>query len=240
VGTGLGEIYRLEGHKLQAVEPPPGLTVSGVFCVRDMADGGLWLANRSFVGRRTTNGWQRIEHHRYTVARRGRHGSSPRRVVGLRQRTLAPLSRGRNDHGVGTPLIDQPREIFEDRQGRLWLVSSTAGLTIIQPDGSLTQLRATNGLTHNSALMVLQDREDLPGCSSVGGLQRLRERDFKTLSTEEGLPDRIVKTVTTAGNGNMLLGTHGGCGAPADNAAVPARVCQRRSAVALRSERVLR
>ena len=55
-----GALYSVKDYKIHPEPAPAGLTPSGVFCLADAKDGGIWLANRGFVGRLTNHGWQRL------------------------------------------------------------------------------------------------------------------------------------------------------------------------------------
>src|ERR1700677_462219 len=60
VGGPEGNLYSVKDYKIEQEPAPEGLTPSGVFCLQDAEDGGVWLANRGFVGRLTDHGWQRF------------------------------------------------------------------------------------------------------------------------------------------------------------------------------------
>ena len=110
------------------------------------------------------------------------------------------------------PGIDQPRDMMEDRSGKIWLASVAGGLTRFAPGSrKLTSVTATNGLVHNTTWCVMEDREgNIWAGSSSGGLSRLRSRQFITISKENGLPDQIVRTVSQEASGMIVAGTHGG------------------------------
>jgi len=211
VGGTLGQVYHLDRKQLQAVAPPPGLTASGVFCVRDKVDGGLWLANRGFIERRTKSGWERMTADTNipsAVVAGAAHGGGLW-VYGdgrlRRYRTGSPAQ------AVTVPRVEQPRQIMEDSQGRVWIASNSSGLVCLNPDGTVQYLNATNGLTHNSVWGIIEDREgNFWLGSSVGGLQCFRDRFFKSIGVDDGLPDRIVRTIAATGPASVLVGTHGG------------------------------
>jgi ligand-binding sensor domain-containing protein len=60
LGTFDGRVFAIKDSQVQSIEQPEGLYRSGVFCIRDCHDGGIWLANRSFVGRWTGQHWKRV------------------------------------------------------------------------------------------------------------------------------------------------------------------------------------
>lgn len=211
LGTYDGRLFNIENDQLKPAPTPTNLTASGVFCVTDEKDGSLWLANRSFIGRLTSQGWQRVESEGAvtSVVAAPAHGGgmwvySPGRLRRYRDGEI-PLDAPR------APPIDQPREVFEDQSGKVWIASNSGGLIRLGMDGTILGITATNRLAHNSTRCLIEDKEgNLWAGTSSGGLHRLRERQFVSVDYNSGLPDRIVRTVTEESPGRILVGTHGG------------------------------
>lgn len=215
VGTYTGELLQVVGTELRvagdAAAPAVTLQKSGVFCVMDRRDGGLWLANRAYIGRWRGQRWESL----------GPEVAAPTALVagaarggGLWVYCAGKLQRFRAGQTVETfpvVVVDQPRELVEDRQGHIWIASNSGGLTRLDLNGPTLVINATNGLAHNSSRCLMEDSEgNLWLGSSAGGLCRLRERHFETISVEQGLPDRLVRTVTEEAPGRIVVGTHGG------------------------------
>lgn len=220
MGTFDGRLFNVVEDRLQRVETPPGVTVSEMFCYVDVQDGGLWLANRGFIGRRTPQGWRRVG----PPTELGPLVAGPARGGGLWVFSPMRLQRFREGESpltLPTPAIDEPRQLLEDSLGRVWIASNKGGLIRLGLDGSVLAISATNQLAHNSARCLFEDMEgNLWAGTSSGGLIRLRSRQFVTLDYEAGLPDRIVRTVTEETPGRILVGTHGGGTARIENGKV--------------------
>jgi PAS domain S-box-containing protein len=213
-GTFLGEVYAVKDSQVQAIEQPEGLARSGVFCMRDTQDGGLWLANRGFIGRRDGQNWKRF----------GPPGTEPFRMLAAPARdggiwVLTPgrLRRFRADGTITTmpaPEVPDLRQMMADSSGGLWVASTSQGVTRLMPHGSswdVQTLTASNGLAQNSIWSLLQDKEgNVWVGSSSGGLHRLSPRQFVNIGQAQGLPDNLVKTVVEMSPGHILAGTHGG------------------------------
>ena len=85
------------------------------------------------------------------------------------------------------------------------------GAVGVRPGIEQMAISATNGLAHRSVRYVFEDAENnLWIGTTSSGLYRLRQRRFLNIGMEEGLPDRIVRTLTEEGPGRILAGTHGG------------------------------
>jgi PAS domain S-box-containing protein len=211
LGTFDGRLFTIQQDKMVAVPLPAGITPSGMFCAADRLDGGIWLANRGFVGRWTPAGWQRLGP---PATLRNALLATPARQGGLWTYTPGHVTRywadGRQQE-FPAPNIEQPRVLMEDQSGALWLGSTSRGYLRFQPNGPvLATVTETNGLIHNTAWSILQDVEGnfwLGG--SCNGLSRLRPRIFQTIGVENGLPCQIVSTVAEAAPDHLIVGTHG-------------------------------
>jgi len=208
-GTG-GQLYEVVGDHVEKRPAPPGVTNSGVFCISD-TDGGIWLANRGFIGQLTTNGW----------IRSGRAETIPQSLLAAPAQAggiwvyipgeLRHYRADRKLESVVAPHLDQPRELLEDQSGTIWIASISSGLTLIHPGGKLSAITATNGLAYNAIRCLAEDREgNIWAGGSHNGLNRLKPRRFTTFGRAEGLPDSIVRTVVETSPGQITVGTYGG------------------------------
>ena len=211
LGTHTGRVFEYRDGELRELAPPAGMTKSGVFICTDAKDETLWVANRGFIGRWSRGAWERVGP---PAPNADSLVAAPARDGGLWVYEGDRLYHYR----VGQPtltrtvvVVDQPRQILEDRRGRIWIVSNSAGLTRLNTDGPAVFISAKNGLADNTGWCLAEDSEgDLWFGTSNGGLHRLRERLFQQLGYPEGLPNSIVRSVTEAGPGRILVGTHGG------------------------------
>ncbi len=214
-GSFSGELLQRNGNELRPVSgskaPPAPLEKSGVFCIADKVDGSLWVANRGFIGHWNGSVWEKLGPPRTEpsslVAGAARGGG----IWVYRPKLLERYRVGKPMESYPVPTVDQPRELLEDGEDRVWAASNSSGLVRLGKDGSLLGISATNGLVHNSSRCLMRDSEgDLWLGSSAGGVTRLRELHFRTISYEAGLPDRLVRTVAEESPGRILVGTHGG------------------------------
>jgi ligand-binding sensor domain-containing protein len=123
IGTLDGRLFQYQAQALKPVTPPPGVTLSGMFCLTDESDGGIWLVNRGFIGRWTGEAWKKIGPAQMvsnSVVATVAHGGgvwvySPGAITRYRD-GAPPVVRSRT-------FIDQPRHMLEDRSGALWICS---------------------------------------------------------------------------------------------------------------------
>ncbi|HWD19123.1 MAG TPA: two-component regulator propeller domain-containing protein [Verrucomicrobiae bacterium] len=211
VGTADGRVFQYDGARLKPLSAPPGMIESGVFCLRDEADGGIWMANRGVIAHWDGKAWEKV----------GIGVTGPFSVVAAVARgggiwvyasgSMRHFRRGMAPEMMKAPVVNAPRQLLQDHAGHLWIASNVSGLTRLSLDGSVLTISDTNGLSHNSSWCVMEDFEgDLWLGTSSGGLHRLRERYFTSIGFEQGLPDRIARTVALDGPGRIIVGTHGG------------------------------
>ena len=205
-----GQLCTVNDYKVETFPPPAGLKPSGVFCLTDAKDGMIWLANKGFIGRLTTNGWVRLgpaESMAKALL------AAPARAGGIWVYTPGEL-RHYQANGTVTfypaPDLDQPREMIEDHSGAIWIASITSGLIHFHPGGEAFAINANNGLVHNGVRCVIEDTEgNIWAGGSLSGLTRLKPRQFFTIGRDEGLLDNAVRTVAEESPGQIIVGTHG-------------------------------
>jgi PAS domain S-box-containing protein len=220
VGTHDGHLLAVKGNRLERAEASD-FSPSGVFCFADAQDGHMWLANKAFIGRLTPAGWKpcgpQLPAREPILATTARQG-------GLWIYRHSHLLRYRSDgtsQDFSASDVDQPRELFEDRNGTIWLASNLRGLIRMKPGAPFSTISTTNGLANNSVWSVLEDTEgNIWAGTSSGGLHRLRPRQFVNYGIPQGLPDQIVRTLTEESSGRILVGTHGGGTARIENGKV--------------------
>lgn len=211
IGGATGQLYTVIDGTVKSVQPPGGLMPSGVFCMSDAQDGQFWLANKGYIGRWTPAGWLRLGPSAVIpsalVAAPAQNGGIWVYVPGKLWRFQA----GGTVETYPAPDLDQPREMIEARDGTIWIATISRGLIRFRPGGEATAVNATNGLTHIAIRCLLQDKEgNIWAGGSLSGLNRLKPRQFLTISQANGLPDNVVRTITETSAGRILVGTHGG------------------------------
>lgn len=214
-GTLEGGLFEVRTNGLVPVSEELPLIRSGVFCCADKADGRLWVANRGYIGYRSTNGWQAVgqpEADRRTLVATAAHGGGLW-VYFQSTRTLRRFHSNGLVEEFPAPLVSDVREIYETQDGNILLASILTGLTIIKPGETnfSRNLTIANGLANNVVLSLMEDRENnLWVGTGSGGLHRLVARRFSTVGLEQGLPNPITRTIIEEAPGRYVVGTHGG------------------------------
>jgi ligand-binding sensor domain-containing protein/signal transduction histidine kinase len=92
----------------------------------------------------------------------------------------------------------------EDREGNLVVGTLGAGVYWFDPQGKATNLSTNQGLSHNSILSLLVDREDtLWVGTDGGGLNRVKRQAFDVVEESRGL---TVQSVCEDGQGGIWIG----------------------------------
>jgi ligand-binding sensor domain-containing protein len=100
--------------------------------------------------------------------------------------------------------------LMEDSRGHLWICTISQGVFQWLPDGTVARWTEGRGIGYNGTRFAFEDREgNLWIGTSGGGLTRLKQRRCVPFGAEQGLPERVVKSVAGASDGGVLLGTYG-------------------------------
>ncbi|HYE30039.1 MAG TPA: two-component regulator propeller domain-containing protein [Methylomirabilota bacterium] len=206
-----GRLYRVQEDRLIELPPPLPNNPHAFTCYFD-AHGKLWAANARFYGSWTGTAWQPAprtwspDDYEFSAA-----GPNHTLLV-LRSNQLERFEGGALASRMTLPTVIRGTwQLREDSQGRIWSASYRSGLDIIEPSGEITHFGSAEGLTYEGLRATFEDREgNVWVGTSGGGLMRFKRRNFYHLGIEEGLPDRIVKTVSEAAPEVMVVGTHGG------------------------------
>ena len=95
----------------------------------------------------------------------------------------------------------------EDGNGRLIVGTKGAGVFIIDPNGTVSSLTTTQGLSANYILSVLVDREGtLWVGTDGGGVNRVKRQSFTTLESSRNW---WVQSVTEDVDANLWIGSYG-------------------------------
>ncbi len=101
------------------------------------------------------------------------------------------------------------RRILRDRDGGIWTANSPHGLVHIY-QGRTDQFGASDGLSGDEVLNLLQDREGNIWVSTLEGLDRFRDFAVATLKVKQGLSNALVGSVLADAHGSVWLATYGG------------------------------
>ncbi len=97
---------------------------------------------------------------------------------------------------------------LEDRQGRLWVGTSGLGLFRYDPDGTVEQFAAAQGLGSDQVNSLCEDREgNLWVGTSGGGLRRVRPALVHFLGREQGFASNQITAVCEGAQDVLWVGT---------------------------------
>ena len=105
-----------------------------------------------------------------------------------------------------------PRRLFEDRTGRIWMETQDRRLVSVTPDGITTIYGPEDGVGKLATLSISEDREGhiWIGSRAAGGLLRFDGRRFTRYSTADGLPSDNVGRVFQDREGTRWVPTESG------------------------------
>lgn len=99
-------------------------------------------------------------------------------------------------------------QLYEDRQGRLWIGAKQPGLLLCWQDGRLTEYTPRDGLPPAVIGAFCEDRNGtLWFGTEGGGLVQYRAGRFNTFTKEQGLPSNHLVTVYEDHEGTLWAGT---------------------------------
>ena len=102
-----------------------------------------------------------------------------------------------------------PRSLFRDRDGGLWIGTSDRGLLHVH-QGRTDVFAQPDGLSGDDVLTIFEDREGNIWVATVNGLDRFREFAMPTISVKQGLSNANPWSVMAAEDGSVWLGTRDG------------------------------
>lgn len=102
-------------------------------------------------------------------------------------------------------------QLYEDRQGRLWIGTRQPAEFLMLKDGHLTRYQAKDGLPQAMVTSFCEDRNGaLWLATDGGGLVRFHEGKFVTFTTAHGLPTNHIIAIYEDREGMLWVGTNGG------------------------------
>lgn len=215
VGTWVGGLNRLRDRRFLVFGTPEGLSHDNTRAVLHARDGAMWVATAG-------GGVNRIEGDRITTF--GKKDGLPSEEasslwedrdgsiwVGTYTSGLARLKRGRiTSFGIseGLPGIDV-RAIYQDRAGTLWAATMT-GLARFNGRG-FVPVKAQMVPLGGVVISMFEDHAGTLWLGTAGnGLVRLRDGEFRVLTTSDGLASNRVMAFHEDERGSLWIGTGGG------------------------------
>ena len=94
--------------------------------------------------------------------------------------------------------------LLKDREGSLWIGTSTSGLVRIadHKSSSYTEL---DGLNNKTVLSLFEDRQGSIWVGMADGVDRFREAKFTTIAAKEGLPSSKTQAIIGASDGSLFV-----------------------------------
>jgi len=124
------------------------------------------------------------------------------------------ITKLRNGKPEAYPLPDglpfQPYKLFRERNGALWIGALVDSGLLHFHEGRADLFNRTDGLSGQSVLSFLEDREGNIWVATGDGLDKFRDFAIPTFSVEQGLSSRGVFSILSARDGSLWLGTSDG------------------------------
>ena len=102
-----------------------------------------------------------------------------------------------------------PRSLFRDRDGGLWIGTADRGLLHVH-HGRTDVFAQSDGLSGDDVLTIFEDREGNIWVATLNGLDRFHEVAVATISVNQGLSNANAWSVLAAKDGGIWLGTRNG------------------------------
>ena len=211
IARSTGRVMQLEAGGVWRELPVPAGT-GGTMCAFDDT-GALYAVRSGAAGMLDGGAWRAIAGEPTLVKQAvGAGQDRAGRAVIVTQHELLRLRQGRV---VERAPLSLPVQIFwqlaEDTAGALWASGVGSGVYRIRPDGTVRHLLTADGLPTSGPTRVVypDERGAVWIGSGVGGLARLRPREFRHLGEAEGLGDREILTLAPLPDGRVLLTTYG-------------------------------
>lgn len=217
IGTGGDGLGRLKDTPAATFTAGQGLDFEHVWTVLEDHRQDLWIGTAG-------GGLYRMRNERVGVVYTTENGLSSNMVYSLSETpdgdlwvgTRSGLNRIRNgsvqiyqvDDGLPDDFI---RALFVDSGDRLW-IGTRRGLAVFENE-RLTTYGLGDGLSNEVIRYVLEGSDGTIWIgTSGGGLNRLRDGRFQTVSTEDELPTGYVFTIHEDATGVIWIGTNEGLG----------------------------
>ena len=98
-------------------------------------------------------------------------------------------------------------QLYEDRQGRLWIGTWNKGELLILKDGVMTRFGIEDGLPNSRIGSFLEDHENTMWFGTGEGLVRFRDGKFTVYTTTQGLPSNQIERIFEDREGTLWIST---------------------------------
>ena len=208
-GRGLLPLCRVEQGRLQCLAAPGEPSLGFISALHEDREGELWMGGAGGVCR-----WRGGNPECFAIPelltrmnKTGvfRIGHDANGVLWVDSANLGAqrLVAGKWLKGESAPVF----ELELDRAGSFWIGTQEEGL--IRRIGSrVERFNEADGLSGDSVVNVLEDREGNVWVATTTGLDRFRDVKIATVATREGLPFRHVGAVTRSAAGGVWVANH--------------------------------
>jgi diguanylate cyclase (GGDEF)-like protein len=105
---------------------------------------------------------------------------------------------------------EEVMDAVEDRRGRLWVATESAGLTRIDATNRAVQFNQDNGLPSNVTFGLLRDRDDSVWLGTAAGIVHFNGDRMTIYGVDAGLPAAPIFHLEQAADGEIFVGTERG------------------------------
>ncbi|MBO1519772.1 ligand-binding sensor domain-containing diguanylate cyclase [Oceanisphaera pacifica] len=131
-----------------------------------------------------------------------------RLLIGSEQGLFA-MEEGKVRSLYGEQIQQAVISILQDKSGDLWLGTADRGLVRISQFG-IERLEVKHGLPEQRVMSLFEDTEGSMWVGTNGGLMRLREVPFTSVTEQDGLAGNYVRTVLAHSDGSVWVGSSTG------------------------------
>jgi signal transduction histidine kinase/ligand-binding sensor domain-containing protein len=210
--------YRFEdGRFALRLKPQAALATSSVFAFIPTQEGGFWGAQLGCLIRIAPGepAWYLLDINKAeALVETMEQTGSLRRLRGvcrcrdgglwiLAGDGLRKLRAGHWAKTIECPIMFA-RSLYEDSQGNVWVGTPDDGLYRFDAQGGIHRYKFTTDVKDEPVVSMYEDKEGNLWMGTDGaGLYRVKQRAFKTYGSKDGLPMKVVKSVTEDQEGKI-------------------------------------
>ncbi|HEX4645389.1 MAG TPA: two-component regulator propeller domain-containing protein, partial [Verrucomicrobiae bacterium] len=210
--------YRFEdGRFVLRLKPLAAMKTSSVFAFIPTQEGGFWGAQRGCLIRISPGetAWYMLDiNHPEAVVETTEPTGGLRVLRGvcrcrdgglwiLAGDGLRQLRAGHWAKTIECPIMFA-RSFYEDSQGNVWVGTADDGLYRFDAQGGIHRYKFNTDEKDEPVVSIYEDKERNLWMGTDGaGLYRVKQRTFKTYTSKDGLPAKVVKSVTEDQDGTI-------------------------------------